>query len=483
MKSPRSFFRSVGRIHFRFLLLTAVLLVLSTFACTKDDDNFYRERRVEGRISFLDVQQARGFAIGLDEGAGKYANLDPSSTTLFKITENGVVQEIRYWIVDTVYIETKEGTEMRIDSTEASDFIYPVFLLPAGEDFLIACFNEADSANPELFYEYDYLVRLADGKVYQLPYGYRPLYQEYMFGGMFKNEGPEVLVQQDDAGNIYYIGKGDILKINVQNPENIQVEQLTNVGGGGEGVSNFRVNGAGSLLFNAGGVSTGVLTRMRFTNGALAYPSEDVIPFWLGFDNEFYFANTQASGSAAYARAPFIKRLETTNNQLSYVTIDSIGHPEALECHLDGSFLFRLKAHNKIVAMQLSDHMGQKGKVVSEVYNNTMAVQSSLMSNLGISQVLFSAHSDNFYYLSGFNANQPVVLKVDPTNFPHTASSLLPTGAYDVSMMTVSADDYLLIGALRMSDGNQVIIQIDPSGNQTVMSDIGLSIYQLISVN
>jgi hypothetical protein len=463
-------------------LFVGVVLFAVMLGCN-ETESFRKERRVEGKISFLDVLDARALIIG---GTGNLKSAGSSSNqagnTLFKITEDGVVQEISYWKIDTIYIETEKGTEMEIDSTEMTTTFFPVHIFDADENHLIVCFNEVSPDDPNTHFEFDYLVRKSDGAVFELPLGYRPETRWTHYNQMFKNEESSVLIQRDDEGTIYFVGKGDIMKLRVQDPENINIQQITTGGHTGEGVSNYRVNGSGHIIFNTEGISTPAVTRIRFSNGGLAYPEKTIKPFWRGFDNNFYISYTPPY-QAGVSIFPVVEKVTIENGQVNYQRIGEVNHPSAELTYMLNSYIFKMRNLNKIVTMEFADHMNVDGKVVAEVYNTDNEIKAFAMSELGISQVKIGISSDNFYYLSGMDQNQPVLVKVDPSGFPHSAQHLVPRGSYDIYKMVVTSDDYVMVYALRMSDGNNVIIQISPSGELTVLDDIGTDVIQLIRIS
>jgi hypothetical protein len=463
-------------------LIMGILLISMIAGCDKDD-SYRNERRVEGKISFLDVIDARALLIGGEASIKKSAGLKSGQVenSLFKITEDGVVQEIKFWQIDTIYVETDKGMEMEIDSIELSRVVYPVYIFNADENHLIVCFEEEKENDPYHPYQYDYLVRKSDGAVFELPPGYRPETRWTHYNQMFKNEESSVLIQKDDAGYIYFVGKGDIMKLSTQNPENVNIHQITTGGHSGEGVTNYRVNGPGHIIFNSGGISTTAETRIRFNNGGLAYPEKSLRPFWLGFDNNFYFSYTPPY-EPGVSILPVVERMIIENGQVNYHLMGEVNHPSAELTYMMNSYIFKMRNINKIVTMEFSDHMEIDGKVVAEVYNDQNQIKAFSMSELGITRVNIGISSDNYYYLSGMDGNQPVLLKVDPSIFPHSVEHLVPRGSYDIYKMVVTSDDYVMIHALRMSDGNNVISQISPSGEITQLEDIGTEVIQLVQI-
>ncbi len=473
-------------LHKILQLLSISLLVfplLWIVSCEKTE-SFRKETRIVGQINFLDVIGAKALIIGGNENVRKSGGLKSGneSTSLFKITDDGVVQEVKYWKVDTVFVETENGTDMVLDSTEVSTLIYPDRIYNADDNHLIVCFEEYNEDNSNLPYQYDFLVRLSDGAVFQIPLGFGPDKMWNHYHQMFKNEDMTVLLQRDDAGYIYFVGKGDIQKISTQNPENISMQALTTGGESGEGVMNYRVNGQGHVIFNSGGISTQGTTRIRFNNGGLAYPEKNIVPFWRGFDNNFYFSYTPAY-EPGIPILPVVERLTINNGQINYETVGFVDHSSAENTYIRNSYIFKMKSINKIVVMEFTDNMNIDGKVVAEVYNSESQIRAFSMSELGITNIFNGMSSDNKYYLSGMDGNQPVLLKVDPSVFPHQAENLLPKGSYDVYKMAVASDDFVYVNALRMADGNKVNLQISPTGEITILEDIGTEVIQLIQVN
>lgn len=469
--------RGMGE-KYNFFLLFGVVFALLITACNKSDDGFREERKVPGKMSFLDVTNARALILGGNENNLKSAafDFDTDGNSLFKITDDGVVQEIKYWQTDTIYVETNEGVQIEIDSVELTNTIYPVHIFNADENHLIVCFNQETEEDPNGYIELDYLVRKSDGAVFQLPYGYRPETRDYFFSSMFRNEDISVLIQKDEAGYIYFVGKSDIMKLSTQDPDNINIQQVTTEHNQGEGVQNYRVNGEGDIIFNSGGS-----TMVRFKSGGLAYPEKNITPYWLGFDNNFYFSYTPPY-EAGKSSMPVVEKLTMENQQLNYEFVGEVNHPVADLTYM-GGFIFRMPDINKIVVMDFGDPMNQKGNVIAEVYNTEKQIRAFAMSELGITDINIGICSGSYYYLSGMNGNQPVLLKVNPSVFPHVAQPLVPEGSYDIYKMAVSSDDYVLIHALRMSDGNNVISQISPTGEITQLEDIGTEVIQLVQIN
>lgn len=471
----------VAAIAFKTALFS--MLIATFVSCEKDADSFRHETRVSGKVSFLDVLDARALIIGGEESSLKSdgpVSVAPGSS-LFKVTEDGVIQEIRYWQIDTVYIETEKGTDIEIDSVEMTTIIYPVHVFNVTDDYLIVSFNEENEDDIYHPWEYDFLVRKSDGAVYEMPPGRRPVTYFSHFNQMFANEDVSSAIQSDLHGNVYFMGAGDIYKLSLLNPQNLTLEQLTTGGNTGEGVMNYRVNGDGHIVFSSGGISTQSVTRIRYNGGGLAYPEKSIVPYWVGFDNNFYFSYTPPY-SLQESMMPVIGKMQIENDQVNYETTGIIDHPESELTYLESSYIFKMKNINKIVVMQLKDNMEERGKVVAEVYNSEGSIRAFPMSELGLTSIKIGISSDNYYYITGMDNNQPVILKVDPSIFPHSAEHLVPKGELDIYEMVVSADDYITFHGLRMSDGKTITGTISPDGTVNEMEEIGTAIMQLAKI-
>jgi hypothetical protein len=468
------------------IALFIALFVLSLLSCDKSE-SFRNEKKVEGNISFIDILNARSLIIAnTGDGAQKKSGGDEPAgpgTSLFKVTESGVFQEIKYYRVDTIVIETETGIEIELDSVEMTTIIYPVAVFDVSEDYLIACFEEEKEGDPSHPYQYNFLARKSDGALFDLP-GRRPTIEStyWAYGKMFGNEDGSHLIQRDAQGNVYYLGYWIIYKLNIQNPENITFEQLTMETQSGEGVANFRVNGQGHIMYNTGGITVASSSRLRYDSGRLQYPEKPLIPYWVGFDDKFYTAQ-KMSYQAGNPGFPVIERIILDNEEQAYEPVGTVNHPDAGYTSLTGSYMFKMKNHNKIIALDFHDDMEEAGAVVAEVYNNQMNVRSFGLAELGITTVRNGAGSDNYYYLTGLDGNQPVIVKVDPSVFPHKAEYLVPKGELDIYKMVVSADDVMTFHALRMSNGRIILGEISPGGVITELEEIGNEVMQVVRIN
>lgn len=472
MKTNIARFSAIG------IMLPVMMIMLSLNSCDKENDSFRNERAVEGRISFLDIIDAKSLIIAPGSGmlkSGGNIKSAPAGNSLFKITENGFFEEIKYYRVDTIYIETEEGVEMQIDSTELTDVIYPVQVVNATDEYIIATFYEEQEDDQYHPFEYHYLARKSDGAVFSLPGQMPRLINEYNhYHNMFRNEG-HASIQTDQDGNIYYIGGWTIYKLDIRDPENLTLEALTAETTSGAGANNFRVTNEGNIAFLSDGV------MFRYNTGRLQYPEKPIGPFWKGFDNKLYH-EFKPEITFDYPGYPFIERITFENEDASFEEVGMIDHPDAEYSSVVAAHIFKLKNLNKIIIAGLGEDMWQGGMACAEVYNDEMEVKGFSLADLGLTSVNIGMNSDNYYYLAGMAGNQPSLIRVDPSGFPHVATDLIPKGELDIYKMIVSADDVVTFHAQRMSTGNIIIGEISPSGVITELENIGSDVMQLIRV-
>ncbi len=452
------------------------MMLMLLFLTNCDKDTFRHETKVEGRIGFLDIVNAQTLIIAPGEGILKSGGTKSSGTgsSLFKITDDGLFQEIRYYRVDTTYIETEEGTELQVDSTELTNTIFPAQIVNATEEYIIATFVEEPYLELRHATQYNYLARKSDGAVFVLPSENPQLFDEWdHWRNMFKNE-TAASIQTDLAGNIYYIGGGTLYKLNIQDPENLTLQGVVSSTSieGMDAPTNFRVNSAGNILYNAES-GAAMKQRIRYHSGRLEYPEKTLFPYWKGFDNQIYHAQRAVPvfGDPWY---PLVEKIILENEEAAYEEVGRIEHPEAELAYLSGAYIFKMKNLNKIIVPD--------GKVVAEVYNDEMRVRGFGMDKLGISDIRFGANSDNYFYLAGMDDNLPSLVRVDPSVFPHEATDLVPKGELDIYKMIVSANDVVTFNALRMSTGNVIIGEISPDGVITEFEEISSQVMQLVRI-
>jgi hypothetical protein len=337
--------------------------------------------------------------------------------TLFKITQEG-------YIVEVSYLDQKGDTIVSAVS--------PYNICNLSDNFLTVSFENYGT----------YLVRKSDGAVFKgnkLPIS--------LPGSL--GHRPDLVIQQDGSGNIYYVLNQEVVKLIVSDPNNVSVSTYS---ASGDQVSfGFVVDNAGNMLYN---------NRYRHASGRFENFNK-CSGEWTDINNDFIYGR---SDGPYYS----VRRIIPSTP----VGVEKYGDSTFLVNGI--SHLVKIKAKNKIV--------GQGAEFVFELYNQDGIVSKLPYSHFGVSTIKMMASSDNFYYIIGTNASlQSMVLKVDPNN--HTYSSF-STSDYDIYNLVVSNTDVIQFYALRMSDGKRVLAQIDSNGNITVISVLdGSTVIALERIN
>ena len=457
------------KIQFKLSTIAlAILIAMFSLSCNKDENIDEIKTEKQGALSFLDIIDAKSLIIGQSQLNSTLKNGNQENTPqglgLFKITEDGVYQEIPYYRIDTIYTETDGIITFELDTVELTSIIYPKAIFKATSDYIIACFVEPITIN-----EYNYLVRKSDGAVFELP-GNTPTYPDetWRYGSIFQNENGSNLIQIDKDDNIYYLGNWKVNKISTINPDNLTYQVLTS---DIEPIMCFIIDDVGNLVYPIDGKY-----KIRLNSGSINYSEPNAFAYWLGLDNHFYYDyrdNTILS----------IGKVSFEGSNITYNNIGIITHEYMGGSKLSSGFFFKMKTLNKIVIIS-GNFEGSLNPVlvVNEVYNSENELKSFLLSDLGLTEIGIGISSENFYYLSGMFNNQPGLIKVNPSGFPHTAVDLLPKGEFDIYKMVVSTDDELIFNALRMSDGNMVIGQISAGGMVSILQEHGNEVFQLIQL-
>jgi len=461
--------------NFRNTVIALVTILPMCFSSCQKDDAFVEkiigERK--GSMDFLDIVDAKSLIIDMSMKKITLKNgeqINAPGMGLFKVTENGVYQEIDYYRIDTVIIEGEDSTYAQLDTVELTDYVYPKLIFNATSDYIIACFEEQNPENQFLPNEYNYLVRKSDGAVFVLP-GPQPAepYEYWDHGMIFMNEDGSMIIQTDANDNIYYLGGWKVNKISTSNPSSLTYQELTS---SVETVANFITDSDGNVVYMVGREY-----KYKLSTGGISYPQYYASAFWLGLDDKFYFDFKYDD----YAM-PIIGRSIISGSNISYEVVDTIQNEYMGFAGL-GGYYFKMKSLNKIVIIS-GGFSGSPNPVlvVNEVYNNDNQVKSFLLSDLGLTAIGIGKSSENFYYLSGMLNNQPGLIKVDPSVFPHTASNVIPLGEYDIYSMAISTDDEIIFNALRMSDGKIVLGEISANGSINIVNEVGGQVVQMVQI-
>lgn len=362
-------------------------------------------------LSRLGIEDATNLFIA--PGSSQALSLRAASTTnkLFKITETGYIQEVTCF----------DENENEITITNLPTAIYDV-----NTDFIIVSFSNSS-----------YLVRKSDGAVFSL----ENLGQPYTGINGFLNDK---IIKTDSLGNIYYLVNNRLIKINTTNPNNlskIDYSPDTDI------IDNFVVTSDGNAAYSyTTDINQNLSGRIRKSNGGLYNLGTNRI-LWIGLDSK-------------------IKNTDFGSNDVNTVTFDTdlnvnlstvTGLLEPIYQY--SSYLLRFPTKTLIIGPDSINEVenGSTPRIVNIPQLKTRAI---------------AGNSNSYYYVSGTdNSDNPILLKINPSN--DSVITLLPDNSiyYDISKMTVSSNDLVIFSALRMSDGVKIIGEIDSTGTVTIIDE------------
>lgn len=448
---------------FSLLILSALMF----HGCLKENE-FKYETVYQGTLDFLDIADASALIVA---GAAQ-----PNGSSLYKITQSGELKEIRYFKVDTLVTQTQDGVTIELDSFDLSRHVYPIQILDLSENYFLISFTQPNVQNAADPFEFSFAIRKSDGRATNIQ-GFTPVHGgDPLYDHMFRNR--QRLIQQDDQGNLYYLGRYNIHKLNVLNPSNISLQLLSPAPG--EEATNFRVNGQGNLIITNGGVDTE--RNIRFFVDGTGFTESEVnfLPYWAGADNQFYYSTTTSGGY------PEIGRVTFSNNLPVFQSVGVMNHPGLLNTNLNDGYFFNLNQLNKSIIIanpEGNQNELDNGAVVAEVFNSAENPQAFSLADLGITTIKDGVSSRRYYYLAGNSGVEGVLLKVDPSTFPHTATTLVAAGELDIYHLSVSDNDAVYFHALNRATGSLVMGEISAAGVKKEYQGAPNEILQVVAIN
>lgn len=443
------------------------IITISLSSCLKDDE-FRLEQNVTGTLRFLDIMDARALVVTA-KGNTKSGTSKPGAS-LLKITESGQLVKVRYYRIDSLITQTQEGVFVETDSIELTDYVYPIQMVDLSSRYILASFGEENGQNEEQPFAYNFIVRKSDGSVFYFP-GFIPVVQNDRedYSEMFYNE--QSTIQEDNAGNLYYLGGWILHKLNVQNLANIRIEQLS-YGGAEDGILNFRINKDQHMVFTTMDEEAPEGIKFRFSNGKIINSPREMIPYWLGFDESFYYSHLNEQGF------PEIIKVIINNNEIAYESIGEFNNPALANVPLENGFQFKLEQLNKIIIVS-NPNSTANSPVVTEVYNDEQTLKAFNLSELGLSSITRGVNNDNYYYLSGLDNGQHSLKKVDASVFPHNVVDLIPKGELEIFNMVVSAQNVITFHGIRPAGVNSILGEIAADGTITEFGEVTSEVFHL----
>jgi hypothetical protein len=410
---------------------------------------------MRGNFGQFDLSGARSLLIA-GEAASNYrtANIG-GMKKLFKLNAEGKVVPV--------------GATSPTGATLPIDMIQPLAIYEVNSEFLLLGTMSGS-----------YLVRRTDGKAAWLG-----------VAGMMPNQH---VVDTDKQGNIYFNDNGSLHKIttiNLENPD--QIVKTTLNQSDIERVQEFAVDPQGNILvslFRMNSQNSGANLRLYKATGGI-----DLLPFtefmgypWTGRDGKLYVGTY---GSESRFQHVF---LDATNKaSASAIPLAQSDDQSAVYHRLDPQVLRADLPEQTVVGGTYSESTYPSGPPSSEspnvqpvyveraVVHFAKGLQREALVLTQTKKLLKLTASDTTVYALGLDSNdQTIVLKLNPLT--RTETRFFQDANLEILQISATPDDRLTITALRSTDGNYLVGEIDSSGELSVITSDLPPVQQMLTL-
>ena len=426
----------------RKILLFVLCVCIGLVSCSHESDG--RPAGADA-LKYLDIADAKTLYISSADAASRSARNASTSQKMFKITESGYVEEVKY---------------LDENKNEISISQQPAVIQPVNDDYIFVGFGWRDSIHSS------YLVRKSDGAVFDMTKVGNPVggSNGYVNAPMFitdKNNNLYFLAW--DSQNMY--SGRIVVKINL-NGNSFLSSSI--VSASTDYVGCFDVDWNGNVIYSGGTKdnATDSVERIKKTNGSFENFALDCDfdRSWLGLDGNFYYMSSELKevydGIGGFEYYPAIKKMTIDD---SYKT-----NYEFCSYDTDSNFFWRNSYERVVIKNKLlfigSDILEVDGDGTS------ISMKKIALDGLNMQSVWDVTSTENFYYIFGTDTTaQKFLIRVDPTE--HSYINILPSDDYDVFSFTASETDGITFNALRMSDGKKVLGQVGLDGGAVRILD------------
>lgn len=442
------------KTKFFSLLLSSVLtisLIGNLTACknNEDDDESNSWNNVS-KLKYFGIENAKNLYISTGSSSTRSARAGSDGVKkLFKITEDGYTEEVKYL--------DENGKEISV--TQQPETIYPI-----NDEYIFVGFDYSSS----------YLVRKTDGAAFDMTNAGRPE-KSYNF---YKNSS---LFSLDGNNNLYYLvydysSNSSVKKIVKVNLLGINSLESTKVSPSTDDVQTFDVDWKGNLIYDGclTSDSQNCIQRIKKVNGGL-YNLGNMSAYWIGLDGCIYYYSSDQNdykqpeynsetNSYIYYGYP-IKKITIDNNY--NVTDEIYGYFSESNTNITDWLTYKIEVKNKILMIYAPNYEESK---IYEVYNTEGQPRVVHLNGIDLKSITAVTSSENFYYIAGSDSkNNTFLIKVNPTTDEYT--NLLTQDDYDVFSFTASETDGIVFNALRMNDGKKIIGKVGINGGDVTIID------------
>ena len=393
------------------------------FACSGEEP---QKPKVYPKVS-LDIVGAESLVV-IDGNAN--GRVSASQTNFLKLKEDGSFLAVEFRDPSGNIVDTAAFHDVYVNVTTIQN-LSPEYVLLTGY------FSFPDTSGLSTDYR-NILVRKTDGAIYDLAVNYIP--ESYYKRG-------EDRFKKDGSDNIYFVEASRIVKVALDNPEQLTKMDLLP---DGQYANYFEISSDGVCMYEY--YQSSLDFRIRKPDGGIfvidveGQTNDD---FWTGVNGSLYFLTWGPGGSV-------IHQIVLVDGEVTIKDVWSGEYINMDRSYSSGSMM--IKMGNSVLFINPDNPQGswefsETENVVKKIELPFAEPKSKLV------------HSDDYYYI----ATNDDLFKIDKSN--HTYTSLLGAGRYEVYAMSVDDNEKVRFSGLRFKDGRKIFAEIDADGMLTTIDE------------
>jgi hypothetical protein len=490
---------------FYYVLVFILLGGISSCEKEPDEEPEPEESKKENSVvtpDFLDIADAKSLVVINEGSQRKSTNEDPHSNgNLYKIKENGEIVQVMF------RDQNGQPFDRIVYYNDNGDSIvnYPQLIVneinELSDDYLLvegsfSYLDISDLENPhDVFYE-NLLLRISDGALFD----FNDKINWYR-SCRYKNR----YLYSDYDGNIYYTSKSS--DYNIQKLSTLEDGGLTreNILPFNQKFKSYCVDGEGNLFYRPGELGSTVEGfNVKVANGGIIQMDNDlyhletdtIITFiytdfdWIWIDDDKMANAIIGKDSMVYNEALgewddyaagllSIMNLRVNNSTIQFESrIERINELFENFQWFVNFYVYRTRYQNEMIFIYGRSGPELKTELWALDIENSTYRKGIIPVNEGEYIEAIIHDGDEFIYL-GINSK---LLKISKKDFTYT--NFLPDNQYDIFALSVSEDDVVTFNALRYSDAEIILGEIDQSGTVTIIKeDMEVPVTSLVRIN
>lgn len=428
-----------------FIIFCLSLFLVSSCESGGDDNP------TEGKLTVVDIRDAKSLFISkIDDYSSKlYGVKNKSKASIGKATGEDLE------CYEILFIDEYGDTIKKDNPT----YIFNI------EDFIILSFGSQTG------FRESYLIKKADGKVFEIPYIYQPhtVYNKYTWGEQYLILKDKI--QEDASNNIYYTNyetnsphKKTLYKISLNTPSELVFEEVSAVN---DDVYGFCVDNLGNVLYHTGYYSD-KKARYRKPVGEFAMDSafNELDLIWKGVDGVMYAVRSVYNDNTYRRDRAFVKLVDGEVTLINDI-------PDGVELNM-----VYIDNENKYNVYQVQGNiiLSQSDKLFNLSKEDKLGfVACDKIASTVIDDKLYSFDSNTF-------ACYEIDINTGATTLEYSLDKTKLQGIDIDKIITVSLDGVTLSG-VSLSNGQYVVVKISTDNSVTVQQSIAGKVTYVQAIN